>query len=340
MKISRATHDPAQVLSFYEDGLSALGALCERTWYDRLEVVAEGAVAALWKAGDSMHEVELHFAPANAVSARDAARDVFPGCPLTFHLAETLRGTDLPLERFILPAERALRPPDSEVSEKRWRAQFPDSAQWRLISPFKLGHHFTLLALVRCEIQAIDQHWSLHRVAMSLPSGEIDDSLAREIDYQQSDSQSAAEISWPASDPEKWHAMLGSALALELRDDLDRIRVRQENSLRRELERIDDYFSHYRQELIQRAGRSTAETAKAKTADRLAASDAEHARRRSDQIARHEIRIAPHIDALLLVAEAAWQAEMSVTHSRRAETVSAHFIPRCRRWEVESRCSP
>lgn len=339
MKISRASHDPAQVLGFYEEGLSSLGALCERTWYDRLEVVAEGAAAALWNGRNSIHEVELHFAPANAVSARDASRDVFPGCPLTFHLAEALRGAELPLERFSLASDRALRPPDPEVAEKRWRAQFADTAQWRLTSAFKPSHHFSILALVRCEIQAIDQHWSLHRIAMSLPSGGIDDSLAQEIDYQQSDSEAVAEISWPPFDPEKWRAMLGDALALELRDDLDRVRTRQENSLRRELERIDEYFFHYRQELLQRGARSTAESAKAKTADRLAASDAEHTRRRSDQIARHEIRIVPHIDALFLIAEAAWQADLSVTHARRAESVSAHFIPRSRRWEIDTRVS-
>jgi hypothetical protein len=30
MKLNRATHDPGQLLEFYEEGLSALGALCER----------------------------------------------------------------------------------------------------------------------------------------------------------------------------------------------------------------------------------------------------------------------------------------------------------------------
>ena len=83
----------------------------------------------------------------------------------------------MPLERYILPDAVPPRPPDGAVAEKLWRAQFPDTRRWRLAAPFQPDFHFTLLALVRCEIQAIDQHWSLHRVAVSLPDGELDDAL-------------------------------------------------------------------------------------------------------------------------------------------------------------------
>jgi hypothetical protein len=48
-----------------------------------LEVVAEGRPATLWNPQGSLHEVELLFTPADTTSARDAAREVFPGCPLT-----------------------------------------------------------------------------------------------------------------------------------------------------------------------------------------------------------------------------------------------------------------
>ena len=79
MKLNRLNHDPGELLEFYDEGLSALGALCERTWHDRLEVVAEGKSAAFWNPGGALHEVELHFAPADATSMHaDALREVFP----------------------------------------------------------------------------------------------------------------------------------------------------------------------------------------------------------------------------------------------------------------------
>ena len=129
MKLNRATNDPGQLLEFYEEGLSALGALCERTWHDRLQVVAEGRAATLWNSQGALHEVELHFTPADTTSARDAAREVFPGCPLTFQLAEALRPMPLALERFVLADDAASRPPDSAVAEKLWRSQFANTSR-------------------------------------------------------------------------------------------------------------------------------------------------------------------------------------------------------------------
>jgi len=49
MKIPRLDYDPTSALSFYEESLAALGAICERTWHDRLEVLAEDRAAKLWK---------------------------------------------------------------------------------------------------------------------------------------------------------------------------------------------------------------------------------------------------------------------------------------------------
>jgi hypothetical protein len=211
MKIDRARHDPGLLLEFYEDSLSALGSLCERTWHDRLEVVAEGRPATLWNPDGTLHEVELRFIPADATSARDAAREVFPGCPLTFRLAEALRYSPLPLEQFVLPDDGLARPPDAAVAEKLWRAQFPDTTRWQMAAPFQAGYHFSLVGLVRCEIQAIDQHWSLHRVAMSLPGGELDDDLAREMGFHQASHETSVEITWPTTDPARWNALAAGA---------------------------------------------------------------------------------------------------------------------------------
>ncbi|MCX6929660.1 MAG: hypothetical protein NT154_41565, partial [Verrucomicrobia bacterium] len=187
MKLDRLAYEPGALVNFYEEGFGALGALCERTWHDRLDVVAEGDAAKLWNTDGTLHEIELAFAPADATTARDAVREVFPGCPLTFRLAETLRPSPVPLERVALAGEPRGHAPDPAVADKLWRVQFPDTTQWRLAQPFKSDLHFSLVALARCEIQAIDQHWSLHRLAISLPDGEPDASLAREVSFAQAD---------------------------------------------------------------------------------------------------------------------------------------------------------
>ena len=84
MRLDRLVYDPAALVDFYEQGFGALGAL---------------------------HEVELTFASADATGARDSVREVFPGCPLTFRLAEALRpaavGTDCAGRRSPRPACRA-----------------------------------------------------------------------------------------------------------------------------------------------------------------------------------------------------------------------------------------
>ena len=268
MKLNRATHDPGQLMEFYDEGLSALGALCERTWHDRLEVVAEGRAATLWSSPGALHEVELHFTPADTTSARDAACEVFPGCPLTFQLAEALRPRPLALERFVLPEGAGSRPPDAAVAEKLWRHQFAETTRWQLAAPFEAGVHFSLIAVARCEIQAMDQHWSLHRLALSLPGGEADEALARDISFHQESAGATAEVIWPALDPARWRQLLQLALENEVAGEVARVRARQENSLRRELERIDDYFENYEQELTARAKRSSNENTRTKPASR------------------------------------------------------------------------
>ena len=69
MTLERAPHNLGELLEFYEDGLSALGGLCERTWHDRLEVVAAGRAARLWNSDGALHEIELQFASAEAAAA-------------------------------------------------------------------------------------------------------------------------------------------------------------------------------------------------------------------------------------------------------------------------------
>ena len=334
MNLTRLPHEPRALADFYQEGLEHLGALCERTWHDRLQLVAEGRAAKLWNDTGALHEAELHFPEPDNTAPRDAAREVFPGCPLSFRLAETLLPSPLTLERALLASDRA-HAPTAEVAEKLWRAQWPEGTRWRMESAFRPTHHFSLLALVRCEIQAIDQHWSLHRLALALPGGELDESLATDLDFAELSADLPTDLHWPAPDAAHWHEHLRHALATELATELNSIRQRQENYLRRELERIDDYFAGYALELSQRAARTHSENTKLKAEDRLAAAKAEHIRRRADQVQRHEIRVLPRLDTLLLLAEPAWQTTATVTHHGETRTQSAHFVPRCRRWFLE-----
>ena len=40
MKLSRLSPEPAALVDFYQEALDHLGAVCERTWFDRLQLVA------------------------------------------------------------------------------------------------------------------------------------------------------------------------------------------------------------------------------------------------------------------------------------------------------------
>ena len=197
---------------------------------------------------------------------------------------------------------------------------------------FQPTHHFSLLALVRCEIQAIDQHWSLHRLAIALPGGESDESMAAALDFAELSEGTPNEVKWPACYGAQLRDCLGGALTAALTGELNSIRLRQGNYLRRELDRIDNYFAGYERELAQRAARTHSENTKLKAGDRLTAAKAEHTRRRADQVQRHEIRVLPRLDALLLLAEPAWQTTVTTAHHGAPHTHAAHFVPRSRRW--------
>jgi hypothetical protein len=320
-------------LDFYQEALEHLGAVCDRSWFDRLQLVAEGAAARLWNENGGLYETELHFPEPDTSGPRDAAREVFPGCPLTFRLSETLLRGDLQLERAIIAGRT--EPPRLEVAEKLWKAERPGDVRWHLEKEFISTHHFSLLALVRCEIQAIDQHWSLHRMAISLPDGERDDALAAELDLLEV-TDTFEPVNWPPCNPAHLGELLSRALARVLAGEIESVRARQESYLRRELDRVDRYFAGYAEELTQRASRSHSDNTKLRVQERLAAAKAEHLRRREDQVQRHEIRILPRIDALVLMAEPAWRAAVTVTRHGAHHTTNALFVPRLRRWYADT----
>jgi len=202
-------------------------------------------------------------------------------------------------------------------------------------SPFKADWHFSLVVLARCEIQAIDQHWSLHRVTVSLPDGDRDESLSTHLDFCEWAGEPSEPIVWPKFQPAAWQQSLKTALGEELESDLASVRQRQESYLRRELERIDNYFESYEREVAARSNRQHRGQSKIDARERLAATRTEHERRRLDQVQRHEIRVIPHLDALLLIAEPAWRTQVSFLQHNEPHTHDALFVPRARRWVME-----
>jgi hypothetical protein len=331
MILNRLSHDPGVLVDFYQNALEHLGAACERTWFDRLQYMAEGRSARPWHDDGRACDGELHFPAPDAPGPRDPQREVFPGCPLTFRLAESLRPSPLTLERGILAVPRSAAP-RPEVAEKTWRAQWPGDTRWRIEGPFVPSFHFSLATLVRCEIQAIDQHWSLHRLVLACPGGEPEPILAEQFDFMELTAEIPAGLVWPTVHPALWREQLNAALLDELTAELESISRRQQNSLGRELRRIDDYFAAYEAELSGRATRSQNDGTKAKVDQRLNAARAEHARRRMDQVQRHEIRVIPHLDTLLLQAEPAWKTTVTLTRPGEQRQQSATFVPRARRW--------
>ena len=189
-----------------------------------------------------------------------------------------------------------------------------------------------MATLARCEIQAIDQHWSLHRLVLACPGGEPESTLAEQFDFMELTAETPADLAWPVVNPARWREQLNAALLEELAPELESIGARQKNFLGRELQRIDDYFAGYELELSGRASRSQNEGTKAKVDQRLSAARAEHARKRMDQVQRHEIRVIPHLDTLLLLAEPAWKTTLTLTRPGEQRQQSATFVPRARRW--------
>jgi hypothetical protein len=322
VRIEKIPPTPQVLMEFAAEGLQRLGALCERTWHDRLQVVADGPAAATLGRPGELVETELCFPEGTDL---DPVRDVFPGCPLAFRMAEELWKQMPRVFRAALPVITG-KPPPEDVLYRGWARNSAAGHHPALAQPVKPAWHFTIVALLRCEIQAIDQHWSLHQLALAWPGGESDDGLAREIAFL-GDEPLPQGLSWPAPEPSAIGALIERRLRQHI--DLDPIRKRQERYLGRELARVDAYFLQYRRELEARGVRGGKQ---ARFAERLAAAEEEHLRRRNDQIHRHEISVTPHLDALLWTAEPAWRTHVRWTEGRETREAPWNYVPRLRRW--------
>jgi hypothetical protein len=331
MKFSKISPRAEHLMDFFEEGLLSLGAVCERSWHDRLEILAEGDTARLWRKDGELFSGELSFRDAASVDTGNPDGEVFPGCPLTFQLVDALWHRLLAHSRVCLSTGISVKAPTPEVAEKLWLAQFGTRGGWQA-TPFVPAWIFSVVATVRCEVQAIDQSWSSHRLAFTLPEGERDSSLEFALDQMSPLEPAGEKPDWPTLDAAALSDWIGRALSTELAPELTKINERQELFLRRELNRIDEYFENYARELSERLGRQRREEAIKRCADRLEATRVEHHRRRTDQIERHTVHLLPHVDALLTVAEPGFSTKVSWRAGREERTVPALFVPRTRRW--------
>ena len=331
MKFLKIPGRAEHLMEFFEEGLHSLGAICERSWHDRLEVLAEGDAARLWREDGELFSGEVYFRDTGSPNPANTQIEVFPGCPLTFRLVEALWRKHLAHSRVCLSPEINVKAPSNDVADKLWQAQFGAHGGWRT-TPFLRTWIFSVVSAVRCEVQANDQSWSSHRFAFTLPNGERDKSL--EFALEQMIQVEPVETDWPPLDPNAVAEWIARALHSELVLELSKIKERQQLLLRRELHRIDEYFENYGHELQERLGRQHKEETAKRYADRLEAARLEHNRRRTDQIERHTIHVVPHIDALLIVAEPAFGTRVSWQAGREERTASALFAPRTRRWHM------
>jgi hypothetical protein len=260
--------------------------------------------------------------------------EVFPGCPLTFHLVEALWTHAAIHCRACLSTGDIVKPPALDVAQKLWQTQFGPCADWRLVTPFRAAWSLSLVIALRCEIQATDQSWSCHRLAFTLPGGERDASLESILEQLSPVTPGPEEPDWPVADASAVPDWIGRALLIELAPELSKIKERQQNFLRRELSRIDNYFENYARELRSRMARQRKGDAIKRYAERLEATRVEHERRRTDQIERHTIHLLPHVDATLMVAEPALVATVGCRAGRAERSVRAVFVPRMRRWHL------
>jgi len=336
MKLERFPPDPGSLATFYADALTALGAVVERSWYDQIDVLAEGDAARVWNEGGELLQAQMRFPSLDETGPRDAAAEVFPGCPATFRLAEILNPQPALIRRACLSVERNQRlAPSDEVAARTWAQSFPRYSGFSRTAPYEACHHFSAVVLVRCEIQAIDQVWSAHRVRFSLTDGSRDAGLD-ESAVLSLEREVPGDVSWPEIDPRIFESFLGPILAGELESELKGIRARQQRYLTREIQRIDEYFNSYERELKGRRTRAGADPATAKKGleDRVAAARMERVRRRNDQVERHAIRVKPHVDAILVLAEPAWLTTAMIGAGRERQSRSVLYVPAARRWHL------
>jgi hypothetical protein len=166
------------------------------------------------------------------------------------------------------------------------------------MTPFVASAHFSIVAALRCEIQAVDQHWSQHRLAINLSTGKPDPQLAEQFPILEP-WNIPVPFNWPQFRQDECRKALLAALELEAGATVKSVKDRQSKYLQRELATVDRYYDDYSEALARRLNRTRSDAGRSKMEERLKAAQLEHHIRRIDQIKRHEIRVHAHVDALL-----------------------------------------
>jgi len=334
MKFDKLQPHSELLIDFFSEGLQSVGGVCERTWYDKLEVVVEGPAAKAWNPNDDVVHRELRFLAVDTESAKSAETDIFPGCPLTFQLAETLWSETPSAFRIVCDAPSGKEKPSAQVLRKTWDHTFGDRGSPEF-SPIVATRHFSMVFVVRLEIQSIEQHWALHRIACAWPGAWRDHNLEENLlMLAPQKAVGGEEILWPECSPDEQNKTLRQLLE-GIRDDIGPVLGRQQKYLEKELRRIDLYFTRQIAELKSRARPTgAAKSVHTKIDERIDATRAEHARRREDQVQRHEVVVVPHVDAVTCVAEPAWQCNVRLAKNRGPALADGMFVfvPRLRRW--------
>jgi hypothetical protein len=251
---------------------------------------------------------------------------------LTLSICETLLNQSGLHRAALRTGER--KPPDHTLVERRWNNQFSGHVRMQITTPFVAAAHFSVVAALRCEVQAVDQHWSQHRVAINLKNGESDPQLAEQLAILEPWNDPLP-IDWPKLNPEQCRTGLLAALEREALPAVKSIRDRQLQYLQRELATVDRFYRDYEENLASRLNRSRSDSGRAKMQERLEAARQEHQIRRIDQIKRHEIRVNAHVDALLIIAEPSYRTRIQYVCQRREHQCNALWVPRARSWVVE-----
>src|SRR5260370_40764168 len=123
MKFPKIPTRAEHLMEFFEQGLHSLGAICERSWHDRLEVLAEGDAARLWREDEELFSGEVYFRDTGSHDPANAQSEGFPGFPRTCRLAESLWRRHLAQSRGCVSPEISVNAPANDVADKLSQAQ-------------------------------------------------------------------------------------------------------------------------------------------------------------------------------------------------------------------------
>ena len=126
------------------------------------------------------------------------------------------------------------KPPDLGLVERRWNNQFPNRVKMRMTTRFVASAHFSIVAALRYEIQAVDQHWSQHRLAINLSTGEPDPQLAEQLPILEP-WNNPVPFNWPQFRQDECRKALLAALEQEAGATVKSVKDRQSKYLQREL---------------------------------------------------------------------------------------------------------